>query len=767
MRIGINLLSLVPGKIGGMEQYIRNLIWYIIKTDTSHQLFLFLTNENFQTFNEYGEEEKLKRIIVQDNSQLYKEINDHRLELWFCPLLVMEPSYVNIPTVVTIPDIQHEFFPEFFEENIIKWRKEKFDFSAKKADAILTLSEFSKKTIVEKYTISEDKVHSIYLDAGKEFASPLEDNLKREIFLKYNLPEEFGFYPANTWPHKNHAGLIEALYILKSKFNKIIHIVLTGSSQQTHDSINKMIKKYNLESQITFLGYIPQDEMPYIYSNASFLVFPSLFEGFGIPLVEAMKTNTPIIASNTGSIPEVVGEAAILFDPEKPEDIAQKIIELSDKEVLKNLTHKGEGRKELFDWAITCENTLKIFNKVIEDKQTKHRSYPLISIITPSYNQGKFIRETIESVLNQDYPNIEYIVIDGGSKDETVDILKRYGEKINWVSEKDNGQADAVNKGILRAKGDFIGWLNSDDTYLPGAIQKAMDFLTIHTDVSMVYGEGFHVKENGEIMERYPTEPFNYLRLAETCFICQPTGFFRKEIFEKVGLLKEDLHLCMDYELWMRIGKSNSIAYIPDYLATSRMYEDNKTLSRRKEVYEEVIATVKKYYGYAPVSWLYGYADYLSDSKRNKKFYFLLVWFIFKYNDTSHAFKIFKSYAKRRLLSNLTDKNFAGRYEDGWVSKIYKQNIERNGKSKLSIKGKHIWPYKDDLIIKVKINDRIIHQIKLIDKGEFEASVELTDPFSDSIELTLIANKTFCPNQMKINSDKRSLAYIIDEIEVI
>src|SRR5690606_33014626 len=113
-----------------------------------------------------------------------------------------------------------------------------------------------------------------------------------------------------------------------------------------------------------------------------------------------------------------------------------------------------------------------VFEQLVNQHQSrKLSSYPLVSVVTPSYNKGKFIKETIESVLSQDYPNIEYIVMDGGSTDETVDILKSYGDRIAWISEKDDGQADAVNKGIARARGEIIGWLNSDDTYLPGAVR--------------------------------------------------------------------------------------------------------------------------------------------------------------------------------------------------------------------------------------------------------------------------------------------------------
>src|SRR5262245_23986726 len=160
---------------------------------------------------------------------------------------------------------------------------------------------------------------------------------------------------------------------------------------------------------------------------------------------------------------------------------------------------------------------------------------PLVSIVTPSYNHGPYIEATIQSVLSQDYPHIEYIVVDGGSQDDTIGILKRYEGRLSWASERDQGQADAINKGFRMAHGEILAWLNSDDTYLPGAVRLAVQYFQSHPDVSMVYGEGHHVDVEGHIIARYPTEAFDYQRLSERCFICQPTVFFRAEVYREVG----------------------------------------------------------------------------------------------------------------------------------------------------------------------------------------------------------------------------------------
>ena len=228
----------------------------------------------------------------------------------------------------------------------------------------------------------------------------------------------------------------------------------------------------------------------------------------------------------------------------------------------------------------------------------KHNSKPLVSIITPSYNQGEFIEETIQSVLNQDYPNIEYIVIDGGSTDNTVDILKKYKGKFNWISEKDKGQSDAISKGFRIAKGDVFAWLNSDDTYLTGAVRKVVEYFNSHPRTGMVYGKTHYVDEAGHITGSYPTEPFDYKRLATFNFICQPSTFFKKDVLDEVGGVDTNLHYVMDYELWIRMAQKFQFGYLEEFLSTYRLHQESKTVSSRHTIanHKECLSTVMKYY---------------------------------------------------------------------------------------------------------------------------------------------------------------------------
>lgn len=236
-----------------------------------------------------------------------------------------------------------------------------------------------------------------------------------------------------------------------------------------------------------------------------------------------------------------------------------------------------------------------------------------LTVVTPSYNQGKYIKRTIDSVLSQGIDDLEYIVMDGGSTDETVDILKTYGDQIIWKSEKDKGQTDAVNKGIRVATGDIIGWLNSDDIYYPEAFKKVLKVFEEHPEVNVVYGNAYHIDEEDGIMEEYYTEDFDYERLKDICFICQPSLFFRKSVVDKYGYLDEKLQYCMDYDYWLRLGKGEKFYRLNDFIAGSRLYDDNKTLGCRRKVHEEMIQMQKKNLGKATKKWIYNLAHVIVD----------------------------------------------------------------------------------------------------------------------------------------------------------
>ncbi|MCK6538908.1 MAG: glycosyltransferase [Anaerolineales bacterium] len=230
-------------------------------------------------------------------------------------------------------------------------------------------------------------------------------------------------------------------------------------------------------------------------------------------------------------------------------------------------------------------------------------AHPLVSIVTPSFNQARFLEATVRSVLEQDYPRIEYFIVDGGSTDGSVEIIKKYAEGLEdrqqavgfhkvdyWVSEPDKGQTDAINKGFARAQGDILAWINSDDTYEPGAVSAAVKYLQEHPDVGLVYGDANFIDENGRVIGKFAARQTDYARLRRGyVHIPQQASFFRASLWREVGPLDPSFYFAMDYDLWVRIAARAAIHYTPQLWANFRLHSSGKTIAADDRCWPEMI----------------------------------------------------------------------------------------------------------------------------------------------------------------------------------
>jgi glycosyltransferase involved in cell wall biosynthesis len=228
-----------------------------------------------------------------------------------------------------------------------------------------------------------------------------------------------------------------------------------------------------------------------------------------------------------------------------------------------------------------------------------------VTVVTPSFNQGAFIAETIESVLGQDYPHLEYIIIDGGSTDNTLSIIRRYeaDPRLSWLSEPDRGMAHALNKGFARSRGEIMGWLNSDDVYIGQPISATIDYFLRHPQVIIVYGNVIDTAEDGTPTGRMMGEPFDLIKtLSDRTPIPQPGAFWRRALWEKIGGLREDLHYAMDIEYWIRASRQGELHFVPGIRATYRHHPTSKTVSQdplawveRRKIAEELLNQPKEF----------------------------------------------------------------------------------------------------------------------------------------------------------------------------
>ncbi len=368
MRIGINCFLLQP-EIGGLKQYFTGLI-RCLRKQKDHSFVFFYFKENVEELAKILPLNSDNSVFLRRQGEIKKHL--HLIDVFFCPFGSLYPRPLPLPTVVTLVDIQEVFLPHFFSAKNLLDRSFHYKGSTLMADQVITISQFSKETIMKHHEVPAEKITVSHLFADKRFCNPQTALL--ELQTDNRIPDSFILYPANFWWHKNHDALFQALVWLKNNEKLSVNVVLTGYEKKNGYPLKQKIEEYGLNEAIYLIGYVSVEELVYLYSKAKFLVFPSLFEGFGIPLVEAMACGCPVLTARTSSLPEVGEDSVWYFDPSSPEELGRKIkIMIEDEKLRKRLIALGVIRAKKFSVEKMAEKHIDAFQKAM--KNYSHKRY--------------------------------------------------------------------------------------------------------------------------------------------------------------------------------------------------------------------------------------------------------------------------------------------------------------------------------------------------------------------------------------------------------
>ncbi len=372
MRVGINALYLLPGRVGGSEVYLRNLIKWLPRVAPGHEFLLYINRESEGLLGEDGVQVVVCKIrasnrplrIAYEQAVLPLRARKDRLDALFSAGMTA-PFLSPVPSLLMLYDLQHVNQPGNFNRWYLLFLKSIIYMSAKSAHAVLTLSEKSKRDIVKFYSIAPDRVTVTHLASEKSVfrARPPEESTA--IRRKYGLPPGFVLYLASSLPHKNYERLLKAFKLVKISRPEL-KLALAGARDYGQEAIRRKIGELGLDEDVIFLGWLPYEDIPAVYSAAGLFVFPSLHEGFGIPVIEAMASGVPVVCSNIEPLDEVAGEAALFVDPLSVESIAHGMLRvLEDPALRKRLVTEGLKRSAGFSWERTAEQTFKAISDAV------------------------------------------------------------------------------------------------------------------------------------------------------------------------------------------------------------------------------------------------------------------------------------------------------------------------------------------------------------------------------------------------------------------
>ena len=383
MKICLNALHFAPGHMGGTETYFRELIRHIPLVGNDDDSIVVFTNSRYHEEFSANEGISIEHIAIYERPDprwfmrailrkgfgidlQARALARVKADIIHYPFSLLDPPVSDKPTVLTFWDMQQEFYPQFFTKKEREHRAKTYKKSVHLATRVIVSAEFTKQCLVDLYAVDKNKIDVVYTGYSHDYQASRSVAEIDFVRQKYDLDRPFMFYPAATWPHKNHLGLLNALRLLIDRHNFDGMLVLSGIAMQQHNALLEALHELRLSKHVKVLGYLPYATMPCLFNMARLLVFPSLFEGFGMPLVEAMASGCPVVASNCTSIPEVVGDAGTLFDPNSIEDIAETLWSVwNNDQQLIAMREKGLHRVTKFTWEETARRTHDVYNKIV------------------------------------------------------------------------------------------------------------------------------------------------------------------------------------------------------------------------------------------------------------------------------------------------------------------------------------------------------------------------------------------------------------------
>ena len=367
VRIGIDARKLHDFGIG---TYIRNLLRHLARLDQRTEFVLFCHRADVDALSVLGPNfrpvvEESGNYSIAEQLRIPLALRREKVTLFHAPHYVL-PPLVTCPSVVTIHDCIHLMFPQYLPNALaLTYARVQIALAAKRATRVITVSESSKRDILRYVDISPDKIDVIYNSYDERFAAPPDESAITRIRERYQLHDPFVLYAGNVKPHKNIERLIEAFYLVRRQGLDHLRLVLIGDDISRYAALRRAVHRHQLHRCVRFLGYMPEEALVAMYRLASVFVFPSLYEGFGLPPLEAMASGTPVVTSNVSSLPEVAGDAALLVNPYDPHDIAEAIRKIvTDEPLARELRRRGLARAGQFSWESAARKVRDIYELV-------------------------------------------------------------------------------------------------------------------------------------------------------------------------------------------------------------------------------------------------------------------------------------------------------------------------------------------------------------------------------------------------------------------